>query len=188
MMVESVMHHRIIIHHFSSLFIIFHHFFIGFHHFSSLFIAFHHFFIVFHRFSSFSIGFHHFSSLFIIFHHFFIGFHRFSSLFIAFHHFFYSFSYFSIMFCGPCWSGGPVGLVGPWVWWAHGSGGFCWLLIAKSPTLRGPTCQGVLGLVFHGFPGTSIRPHYMRQLNGPSVSRFGIFTDISVSVAQIKKK
>ena len=27
------------------------------------------------------------------------------------------------MFCGPCWSGGPVGLVGPWVWWACGSGG-----------------------------------------------------------------
>ena len=36
-------------------------------------------------------------------------------------------------------SGGPVGLMGPWVWWI--------LLIAKSPTLRGPTCQGVLGLV-----------------------------------------
>ena len=47
-----------------------------------------------------------------------------------------------------CGSGGPVGLlVGPWVWWAHGSGGFGCLLIAKSPTLRGPTCQGVLGLV-----------------------------------------
>jgi hypothetical protein len=65
------------------------------------------------------------------------------------------------MFCGPCWSGGPVGLVGPWVWWAHGSGGFCWLSIAKSPTLRGPTCQGVLGLVFNRFPGTSIRHQYM---------------------------
>ena len=77
------------------------------------------------------------------------------------------------MFCGPCWSGGPVGRVGPWVWWARGSGGpvglvglwvwwargsdgpmalmgpWLWwiLLIAKSPTLRGPTCQGVLGLV-----------------------------------------
>ena len=35
----------------------------------------------------------------------------------------------------PRGSGGPVGLVGPWVWWARGS------------TLRGPTCQGVLGLV-----------------------------------------
>ena len=40
-----------------------------------------------------------------------------------------------------------MGRVSPWVWWAHGSGGFCWLLIAKSPILRGPTCQGVLGLV-----------------------------------------
>ena len=36
-----------------------------------------------------------------------------------------------------CGSGGPVGLVGPWVWWARGS------------TLRGPTCQGVLGLVLY---------------------------------------
>ena len=47
-------------------------------------------------------------------------------------------------------SGGPVSLVvGPWVWWAYGSSGFCWLLIGKSPTLtlRGPTCQGVLDLV-----------------------------------------
>ena len=55
----------------------------------------------------------------------------------------------------------PVGLVGPWVWWACWSGGFCVVLTDKSPTLRGPTCQGVLGLVFHRFPGTSIRPHYM---------------------------
>ena len=52
-------------------------------------------------------------------------------------------------------------VVGPWVWWACWSGGFCGVLTDKSPTLRGPTCQGVLGLVFHRFPGTSIRPHYM---------------------------
>ena len=64
--------------------------------------------------------------------------------------------------CWPCWSGGPLGLVvGPWVWWASGSGGFCGELTDKSPTLRGPACQGVLGLVFHRFPGTSIRPQYM---------------------------
>ena len=70
---------------------------------------------------------------------------------------------------------GPVGLVGLWVWWwARGSGGFCGVLTDKSPTLRGPTCQGVLGQVFHRFPGTSIRP-ITCQLNGPSVSRFGIF-------------
>ena len=67
--------------------------------------------------------------------------------FLRFFMVFMGLCFVSIMFCGPCWSGGPVGLVGPWVWWAHGSGGFCWLLIAKSPTLRGPTCQGVLGLV-----------------------------------------
>ena len=47
-------------------------------------------------------------------------------------------------------SGWPVGLVGPWVWWACGSGGFCGVLTDKSPTLRGPTCQGVLGLVSPG--------------------------------------
>ena len=35
------------------------------------------------------------------------------------------------------------------------------MLTDKSPTLRGSTCQGVLGLVFHRFPGTSIRLHYM---------------------------
>ena len=34
-------------------------------------------------------------------------------------------------------------------------------MIDKSPTLRGPICQDVLGFVFHRFPGTSIRPHYM---------------------------
>ena len=49
--------------------------------------------------------------------------------------------------CG--FGGGPVGLVGLLV-----SGGF----YDKSQTFRGPTCQGVLGLVFHRFPGTSIRP------------------------------
>ena len=33
----------------------------------------------------------------------------------------------------------------------HRSGGFCWLLTVQlKVTLRGPTCQGVLGLVFHG--------------------------------------
>ena len=53
-----------------------------------------------------------------------------------------------------------MGLVGPVVCCAcgsglaggHGSGGFCWVLIAKCPTLRGPTCQGVLGLVFIYLP------------------------------------
>ena len=51
-------------------------------------------------------------------------------------------------------SGGPLGLfgpwtwlavglvVGPWVWWACGSGGFCGVLTDKSPTLRGPPCPG----------------------------------------------
>ena len=56
------------------------------------------------------------------------------------------------------------------VWWASGSGGglvgllvwwVLWVLIDKSPILRGQTCQGVLGLVFHRFPGTSIGSHYM---------------------------
>ena len=68
------------------------------------------------------------------------------------------------MCCWPCWSDWPivwwacgssgpmdlvaVGLVvGPRVWWACGSGGFCGVLTDESPTLRGPTCQGVLGLV-----------------------------------------
>ena len=46
------------------------------------------------------------------------------------------------------WIWWAVGLVvGPRVWWACGSGGFCGVLTAKSPTLRGPTCQGLLGLV-----------------------------------------
>ena len=50
-------------------------------------------------------------------------------------------------------SGGPVGLVGPWVWWARGSGGPVglvgpWVWWARGSTLRGPTCQGVLGLVY----------------------------------------
>ena len=81
------------------------------------------------------------------------------------------------------WIWWAVGLVvGPRVWWACGSGGFCGVLTAKSPTLRGPTCQGVLGLVFYRFPGTSIRP-ITCQLNGPSVSRFGIFRE---EFAQIK--
>ena len=49
-------------------------------------------------------------------------------------------------------SGGPVGLVGPWVWWARGSGGHVylvgpWVWWARGSTLRGLTCQGVLGLV-----------------------------------------
>ena len=30
------------------------------------------------------------------------------------------------------------------------SGGFCLVFTDKSPTLRGPTCQGVLGLVYFG--------------------------------------
>ena len=52
-------------------------------------------------------------------------------------------------------SGWPVGLVGPLVWWACGSVGGpvgqvdLFVFIAKSPTLRGPTCQGVLGLVLN---------------------------------------
>ena len=46
------------------------------------------------------------------------------------------------------WIWWAVGLVvGPRVWWACGSGGFCGVLTAKIPTLRGPTCQGLLGLV-----------------------------------------
>ena len=50
---------------------------------------------------------------------------------------------------------GPVGLVvGLWVWWV------LWVFIDKSPTFRGQTCQSVLGLVFHRFPGISIRLHY----------------------------
>ena len=50
------------------------------------------------------------------------------------------------------WIWWAVGLVvGPRVWWACGSGGFCGVLTAKSPTLRGPTCQGLLGLVSLGF-------------------------------------
>ena len=64
----------------------------------------------------------------------------------------------SIKFCGSVGlvgrgSGWPVGLVGPLVWWACGSVGGpvgqvdLFVFIAKSPTLRGPTCQGVLGLV-----------------------------------------
>ena len=49
-----------------------------------------------------------------------------------------------------------MGLVGPWVWLACGSGGpvglvgllgLLGVLTDQSPTLRGPTCQGVLGLV-----------------------------------------
>ena len=48
---------------------------------------------------------------------------------------------------GP-WIWWAVGLVvGPWVWWACWSSGFCGVLTDESPTLRGPTCQGVLGLV-----------------------------------------
>ena len=92
---------------------------------------------------------------------------RFSLLFIVVHCFL-----MGLCIDGSCWSGGPLGLVGllvwwalglvgPWVWWARGSGEFCWVLTDKSPTLRGPTCQGVLCLVFHRFPGTPIRPHYM---------------------------
>ena len=110
----------------------------------------------------------------------------------SFHCFLLFYALFIVVHCflmglcidGSCWSGGPLGLVGllvwwalglvgPWVWWACGSGGFCGVLTDKSPFLRGPTCQGVLGLVFHRFPGTSIRPHYM-----PSVSRFGIFESV----------
>ena len=45
---------------------------------------------------------------------------------------------FGSMYCGPCWSDEPVGLV----WWARGSD--------KRPTLRGPTCQGFLGLFLTG--------------------------------------
>ena len=65
-------------------------------------------------------------------------------------------SYHGSMCCWPCWSGGPLGLVvgllASWVFW---------VLIDKSRTLGGQKCQGVLGLVFHRFPGTSIRSHCM---------------------------
>ena len=48
-------------------------------------------------------------------------------------------------------SGEAVGLVGrgtggPWVWWAVGL-----VLTDKIQTLRGPTCQGILGLVVFVF-------------------------------------
>ena len=77
--------------------------------------------------------------------------------------------FFGSMYCWPCWSGGPVGLLGPWVcrargsgrpvglvglwvWWARGSGGFCWVLNDKSPTLKGSDMPSVLGLVFGRVP------------------------------------
>ena len=59
---------------------------------------------------------------------------KFSHGFLRFFMVFMGLCFVSIMFCGPCWSGGPwvglargsggpVGLVGLWVWWACGSGG-----------------------------------------------------------------
>ena len=54
------------------------------------------------------------------------------------------FSWFS--FLGLCIVG-PVGLLGSWVCWARGSGGFCWVFNDKSPTLKGSDMPSVLGLV-----------------------------------------
>ena len=60
---------------------------------------------------------------------------KFSHGFLRFFMVFMGLCFVSIMFCGPCWSrgpwvglargsGGPVGLVGLWVWWwARGSDG-----------------------------------------------------------------
>ena len=59
---------------------------------------------------------------------------RFSLLFIVVHCFL-----MGLCIDGPCWSGGPLGLVGllvwwalglvgPWVWWARGSGGHVYLV------------------------------------------------------------
>ena len=56
--------------------------------------------------------------------------------------------------------------MGLWVWWwARGSGGFCGVLTDKSPTLRGPTCQGVLGLVWMAACFRSIVPALLFQCN-----------------------
>ena len=120
-----------------------------------------------HRFSLFFTVSHCFSPFLTVSHRFspfLSASHRFLWFLTVSHSFplFLTVSHHGSMCCWPCWSGGLVGLVvGPWVWWACWSGGFCGVLTDKSPTLRGPTCQGVLGLVFHRFPGTSIRPHYM---------------------------
>ena len=97
------------------------------------------FLTVFHRFSLFLTIFCCFSPFVTVSHCF--------SLFLTISHsfsLFLSVSHHESICCWPCWPGG-----------------FCGVSTDKSPTWRGPTCQGVLGLVFHGFPGTSIRPHYM---------------------------
>ena len=86
---------------------------------------------------------------------------QFSLLFIVVHCFL-----MGLCIDGPCWSGGPLGLVGLlvwWAWWDRGSGGPVGLVgpwsgghvylvgplvwWARGSTLRGLTCQGVLGLV-----------------------------------------
>ena len=90
-----------------------------------------------HRFSPFFTVSHLFSPFLIVsccFSPFLNIFHSFSLFLPVFHH--------ESICCWPCWSGGC-----------------CGVLTDKSPTWRGLTCPG--GLVFHGFPGTSSRPHYM---------------------------
>ena len=62
------------------------------------------------------------------------------------------------------WIWWAVGLVvGPRVWWACGSGGFCGVLTAKSPTLRGPTCQGLLGLVYSQAESDAVEREFPRR-------------------------
>ena len=119
------------------------------------------------RFSLFLTVFRHFSLFLTVYQY--HCFSPFSTIFHCFSPFLTVFRRYSLFFtvslcgsmcCWPCWSGRRLGLVGPWiwlavglvvgpwVWWACGSGGFCGVSTDKSPTLRGPTCQGVLGLVF----------------------------------------
>ena len=111
-----------------------------------------------HRFSLFLSVSHCFSEFVIVsqLYSFFLTIsHRLSPFFTFSHCFshFFTVSHHGSRCCWPWWMGPFVwwarGTGGPWVWlWACGSGGFCGVLTDKSPILRGPTCQGVLGLVF----------------------------------------
>ena len=75
------------------------------------------------------------------------------------------------------WIWWAVGLVvGPRVWWACGSGGFCGVLTAKSPTLRGPTCLDIPVLVSAASEGKIRNLGLMRKIGtflGP-FSHFGL--------------